>query len=80
MTADRSHRADEFDGQSVSWSSPCTPEGAERPVRRRYHRPLLRCVQLVAGEVLSLGCKTALGPTGPIGATCIAIPCVDNGS
>jgi hypothetical protein len=48
--------------------------------RKAYRKPALRRVNLVADEVLALGCKTDTGPTGPISASCTTIPCVTLGS
>ena len=48
--------------------------------RKAYQKPVLRRVDLIADEVLSLGCKTDTGATGPISASCTTIPCVTLGS
>lgn len=64
-------------------AEPGLPGSARDPdarERRRYSQPMLRRISMVAGEVLALGCKTSLGPTGPIGASCTSLPCVDDGS
>ena len=37
-------------------------------------------IELVAEEVLSVGCKLSTGPGGPIGATCTSASCFTDGS
>lgn len=45
--------------------------------KKRYEKPQLRTVSLVAEEVMAVGCKLSSGP-GPIGASCVAVPCNQN--
>lgn len=45
--------------------------------KKRYEKPQLRTVSLVAEEVMAVGCKLGSGP-GPIGANCLAVPCNQN--
>lgn len=45
--------------------------------KKPYEKPQLRTVSLVAEEVLAVGCKLGTGP-GPMGANCLAVPCVNN--
>ena len=48
--------------------------------KKRYEKPELRTVSLVAEEVMAVGCKLGSGP-GPVGANCLAVPCsVNRGS
>ena len=49
-------------------------------LRRPYEKPTLRTIDLVAEEVLSVGCKMAIAPGGPVGATCTAASCFSDGS
>jgi hypothetical protein len=48
--------------------------------KRPYEKPMLRTIELAAEEVLAGGCKVAGGGSAPLGATCLAVPCVDSGS
>ena len=48
--------------------------------KRPYEKPSVRTINLVAEEVLALGCKLAGGPGGPIGANCPAAACFNPGS
>ena len=48
--------------------------------RLPYEKPHLRVIELVADEVLAVGCKLSTGPGGPIGATCTAAACFADGS
>jgi len=51
----------------------------KEPKKRPYEKPQLRCIGLVADEVLAAGCK--LGQqTGPRGANCRGILCSRPGS
>ena len=45
--------------------------------KKPYEKPHVRVVSLVAEEVLAVGCKLGTGP-GPVGANCLAVPCVVN--
>jgi len=48
----------------------------EQQVRKQpYEKPRLRVIELVAEEVLGVGCKTA-GGGGPIVPPCVASGCV----
>jgi len=47
--------------------------------KRRYEKPTLRRIGLVADEVLAAGCKIG-AQTGPRGANCRGIPCSKPGS
>jgi hypothetical protein len=48
--------------------------------KKRYEKPEVRIVSLVAEEVMAVGCKLGTGP-GPYGSTCMAVPCnVNRGS
>ena len=47
--------------------------------KRRYEKPRLRQIGLVADEVLAAGCKIGT-QTGPRGANCRGIPCSRPGS
>jgi hypothetical protein len=47
--------------------------------KRRYEKPELRRIGLVADEVLAAGCKIGT-TTGPRGANCRGIPCSKPGS
>ena len=49
-------------------------------LRRPYEKPALRTIDLVAEEVLSVGCKMAIAPGGPVGATCTSASCFADGS
>lgn len=48
--------------------------------RQPYGKPRMRVIELVAEEVLSVGCKLSTGPGGPIGATCTSSACFADGS
>ena len=49
--------------------------------KRTYEKPNLRTIDLVAEEVLALGCKQPSGSLGPIGTSCVSSPkCNKNGS
>lgn len=48
--------------------------------RQSYEKPRMRVIELVAEEVLSVGCKLSSGPGGPIGATCTSSACFADGS
>jgi hypothetical protein len=48
--------------------------------RLAYEKPRLLVVDLVAEEVLAVGCKLESGPGGPIGANCTASSCFAPGS
>jgi len=44
--------------------------------KQSYEKPRLRSIELVAEEVLGIGCKTAAGdPTGAVGAGCTNPAC-----
>lgn len=47
--------------------------------KRRYEKPTLRRIGLLADEVLAAGCKIG-AQTGPRGANCRGIPCSKPGS
>ena len=49
------------------------------PKKRRYEKPELRRIGLVADEVLAAGCKIGV-QSGPRGANCRGIPCSKPGS
>jgi len=49
------------------------------PKKRRYEKPELRRIGLVADEVLAAGCKIGV-QAGPRGANCKGIPCSKPGS
>ncbi|MEE4271902.1 MAG: hypothetical protein V2I67_09515 [Thermoanaerobaculales bacterium] len=52
---------------------------SEKKNRREYRRPELRSIDLVADEVLSVGCKLA-NSGGPISKTCSLSSCSGVGS
>jgi hypothetical protein len=47
--------------------------------KRRYEKPALRRIGLLADEVLAAGCKIGV-QAGPRGANCRGIPCSKPGS
>ena len=47
--------------------------------KRRYEKPQLRRIGLVADEVLAAGCKIGQ-QSGPRGANCRGVPCSKPGS
>jgi hypothetical protein len=51
----------------------------KKPQKRRYEKPTLRKIGLVADEVLAAGCKLGT-QAGPRGANCRGIPCSKPGS
>lgn len=51
-----------------------------RPRREPYDKPRMRTIELVAEEVLAVGCKLSVAPGGPVGATCTAASCFAEGS
>jgi hypothetical protein len=57
-------------------------ETRQRAPRERlpYVRPVCRSIDLVAEEVLAVGCKLSGGQGGPIGATCTSSSCFNAGS
>ena len=61
-------------------SSAGRDRGAPAGAQKTYEQPLLRTIDLVAEEVLAVGCKLAGGPGGPIGASCTASSCFAAGS
>ena len=50
----------------------------EKKTKKKYEKPELKSIHLVAEEVLAIGCKTA--SSGPGGAYCTEVPCSDSGS
>ena len=60
-------------------SEPMSGSSAGRS-RLKYEKPRMRVIDLVAEEVLSVGCKLSTGPGGPIGATCTSASCFAEGS
>lgn len=46
--------------------------------KQTYEKPRLRVIELVAEEVMGVGCKTATGP-GPV-TLCATGACFDTGS
>jgi hypothetical protein len=57
-----------------------TTARSARPRREPYEKPRMRTIELVAEEVLAVGCKLSIAPGGPIGATCTAASCFAEGS
>ena len=51
-------------------------QGTKRP----YDKPRVQVINLIAEEVLAVGCKLPDGPGGPIGANCTAAACFGPGS
>ena len=58
----------------------CRDEVGEQGARLPYEKPCFHTIDLVAEEVLAVGCKLAGGPGGPIGASCTASSCFEAGS
>lgn len=48
--------------------------------RRTYSKPVLRFIDLVAEEVLTVGCKTSTGGGKPGGFSCTSNGCSSAGS
>lgn len=48
--------------------------------RRAYTKPKLRSIDLVADQVLAVGCKLSTGGSAPAGFTCTATGCSAAGS
>lgn len=48
--------------------------------KRPYEKPLLRTIELVAEEVLGIGCKLEDGGEAPLGSTCIDATCLQAGT
>ena len=74
---------DDLDARHAPVLPPTDParDGSPAPGSKLpYAKPRLRTIELVAEEVLSVGCKLATGPGGPIGATCTAAACFADGS
>jgi hypothetical protein len=49
-------------------------------MKRPYEKPRVQAINLLAEEVLAVGCKLPDGPGGPIGANCTASACFAPGS
>lgn len=48
--------------------------------KKPYEKPVLRTIDLVAEEVLAVGCKLADAGGGPFGLTCLSSSCFNAGS
>ena len=49
------------------------------PHKQPYLKPSFRTIDLVAEEVLAVGCKLPVG-SGPAAGTCLAVQCFNPGS
>ncbi|MBI5848190.1 MAG: hypothetical protein HZB31_09635 [Nitrospirae bacterium] len=51
---------------------------SEMKDKQAYEKPRLRVIELVAEEVMGIGCKTVSGPGS--GSVCAAVGCFEIGS
>jgi len=63
----------------LSKSGPLAKDTGGQP-RRRYEKPVLLVIPLVADEVLAVGCKLDNGGSGPVGISCTSAHCSAPGS
>jgi hypothetical protein len=54
--------------------------GATQSAKRPYEKPRVQAINLLAEEVLAVGCKLDNGPGGPIEPNCTASRCFEPGS
>jgi hypothetical protein len=56
------------------------PEQGDRNKKQTYEKPRLRIIELVAAEVLAIGCKLKTPTSGPQFPTCFSTGCATLGS